>query len=151
MFNTVETSFTRVERKFRNFKILTIWIFIQNFLFSRKIFKSMLISSSNTLFDMLEICKEKNYYPFSGNFNIKVSFARNTTVDRDFSKEVWIIIFLRFPLVLRETKWSETNFRSVEGNGRLYLVKRYPRAYLEQGINNAKRGKRHRTFTRLLA
>ena len=31
--------------------------------------------------------------------------------------------------------------------GRLYLVKRYPRAYLEQGINNAKRGKRRRTFT----
>lgn len=28
MFNTVETSFTRVEWKFRNFKILTIWIFI---------------------------------------------------------------------------------------------------------------------------
>lgn len=47
----------------------------------------MLISLSNTLFDMLEICKEQNYYPFSGNFNIKVSFARNTTVDRDFSKE----------------------------------------------------------------
>lgn len=36
---------------------------------------------------MLEIYKEQNYYPFSGNFNIKVSFARNTTVDRDFSKE----------------------------------------------------------------
>lgn len=53
--------------------------------------------------------------------------------------------------MLRETKWSETNFRSVEGNGRLYLVKRYPRAYLEQGINNVKRGKRRRTFTRLLA
>lgn len=31
--------------------------------------------------------------------------------------------------------------------GRLYLVKRYPRAYLEQGINNAKRGKKRRTFT----
>lgn len=112
----------------------------------------MLISLSNTLFDMLEICKEQNYYPFSGNFNIKVSFARNTTVDRDFSKESFgLYNFSSFPPVLRETKWSETNFRSVEGNGRLYLVKRYPRAYLEQGINNAKRGKRRRTFTRLLA